>query len=250
MAKPATTPRWADVGGAIVEPAAGKKDIGWIAEKPPHQTFNWWQNLVYQWIKWIDDGILTGISLALTGALTAASIAVSGALTAASMVLSGALTAATATITGAFTLQGAWYHPSRTKSLHFLSGADRPGFPCTRVALTHIIPIASGAQWQTPLEPETGQRILSASAAYHYDGSVDGGMIIRLINISSTGVATTIATGNPSFPGAPFTGPMTVTATVASPVNVSGKYVVEVEFNTGSTAIHYYGCSYSFDRVP
>ena len=54
MAKPTTEPRWADVGGAIVEPPEAKKDVGWIVEKPPHQTFNWWMNLVFQWINFLN----------------------------------------------------------------------------------------------------------------------------------------------------------------------------------------------------
>lgn len=50
MPQPASQPRWANVGGDIVEPASGKKDVGWIdAELPPHSYFNWYMNLVYQW---------------------------------------------------------------------------------------------------------------------------------------------------------------------------------------------------------
>lgn len=38
----------------IVEPPSGKKDQGWIAEKPPFAYDNWFYNLVYQWLLWID----------------------------------------------------------------------------------------------------------------------------------------------------------------------------------------------------
>ena len=55
MPKPASLPRWADVGGEIVEPSSGKKDTGWLdSEMPPHSYFNWWQNLVYQWTVYLD----------------------------------------------------------------------------------------------------------------------------------------------------------------------------------------------------
>lgn len=55
MAKPTNTPRWADVGGAIVEPTSGKKDIGHVpAERPPAQYLNWLFNLIYQWVAWLD----------------------------------------------------------------------------------------------------------------------------------------------------------------------------------------------------
>src|SRR5260221_10162312 len=62
MAKPSSLPRWADSGGAITEPSSGKKDVGWVAEKPPYQYFNWLLNLIYTWLLWLDritsaDGI-------------------------------------------------------------------------------------------------------------------------------------------------------------------------------------------------
>lgn len=75
-AKPSSVPRWADVGGAIVEPSSGKKDIGWAAgERPPAQFFNWLLNLIYQWILYLSDGALDGNhsingNLAVTGAIT------------------------------------------------------------------------------------------------------------------------------------------------------------------------------------
>ncbi len=55
--KPSDLPTWATDGGAdIVEPNAGKQALGHRAgERPPAQYFNWWQNLVFQWIEWIDQ---------------------------------------------------------------------------------------------------------------------------------------------------------------------------------------------------
>jgi len=32
--------------GAVTEPSVAKQNLGWIAEIPPHQTQNWWQNRV------------------------------------------------------------------------------------------------------------------------------------------------------------------------------------------------------------
>ena len=54
-----TLPRWADtVAGdpsKVSEPAAGKKDIGWlVAEKPPAQWKNWLQLQIYNWLVWLD----------------------------------------------------------------------------------------------------------------------------------------------------------------------------------------------------
>lgn len=53
---PTSLPIWATTAGVndLIEPLTAKKESGWakvggIPEKPPYQTFNWWQNLSYQW---------------------------------------------------------------------------------------------------------------------------------------------------------------------------------------------------------
>lgn len=64
--KPANTARWAQTAGGtlsseIVEPSSGEKDSGWAdAQLPPHDYFNWWQNLVHQWVLYLNDGAFTG----------------------------------------------------------------------------------------------------------------------------------------------------------------------------------------------
>lgn len=66
--KPTKLPEWASgVGAAITEPSGSKKTTGWVAEKPPHQWFNWLLNLIYQWLGYFDDlvpdrdnGVLAG----------------------------------------------------------------------------------------------------------------------------------------------------------------------------------------------
>lgn len=67
MAKPTSKPRFAsDVGAAITEPSEGKKDIGWIAEKPPHQVMNWIHKWTAAWIDYLDG--LTAEALTWTAA--------------------------------------------------------------------------------------------------------------------------------------------------------------------------------------
>jgi len=45
--KPPKLPRFATgVGAVVTEPSEAKKDIGWIAERPPYQYQNWWTKLV------------------------------------------------------------------------------------------------------------------------------------------------------------------------------------------------------------
>lgn len=64
--KPSVVPRWAETGGGtpaagITEPSSGQKDSGWlVGAKPPAQFFNWILWVIYQWIKYLNDGALTG----------------------------------------------------------------------------------------------------------------------------------------------------------------------------------------------
>jgi hypothetical protein len=55
--KPSQLPEWATDGDNIIEPSGGRKAAGWLSgNRPPAQTFNWWQNLAYRWLQWIDQG--------------------------------------------------------------------------------------------------------------------------------------------------------------------------------------------------
>lgn len=56
VAKPTDLAIWADGGGAeITVPTSSKQHAGWLAEKPPHQYFNWWMNIVYTWVLYLND---------------------------------------------------------------------------------------------------------------------------------------------------------------------------------------------------
>lgn len=76
-AKPGSTPRWANVGGAIVTPGAGKLDVGHVtAERPPAQYENWFKNLAWQWFEYLKDGAMSGAftfdsTVAVAGLITA-----------------------------------------------------------------------------------------------------------------------------------------------------------------------------------
>jgi len=55
MPIPTKLPEWDKNEVNTVEIDQQHKDEGWLApagvpEKPPFQSFNWWQNLVYKWI--------------------------------------------------------------------------------------------------------------------------------------------------------------------------------------------------------
>lgn len=56
MAKPSEYPVWAtDASADVVEPPDAKKVIGFIKEKPPHEWFNWFMELVHDWTVHHDD---------------------------------------------------------------------------------------------------------------------------------------------------------------------------------------------------
>lgn len=57
--KPTSLPEWAS-SGVIVEPAAGKKALGWTTERPAYTFFNWLFNLIYQWIQYLNEPVGTG----------------------------------------------------------------------------------------------------------------------------------------------------------------------------------------------
>lgn len=60
MGKPASLPEWDTTQVNSIEPDAIHKAQGWLApggvpEKPPFQTFNFWQNLVYKWTNYFTE---------------------------------------------------------------------------------------------------------------------------------------------------------------------------------------------------
>lgn len=58
--KPTILPRWANVGASVTEPSSGQKDVGYDGgDRPPHQYENWRAEVIYDWTKWLDDGLLT-----------------------------------------------------------------------------------------------------------------------------------------------------------------------------------------------
>lgn len=93
MPRPSALPEWASspASGDILEPSAGRKASGWVRvngvpEKPPYQTFNWYQERVYRWIQWFDENISTG----LTATPTFAALTVTGVTTLSSVLIANA----------------------------------------------------------------------------------------------------------------------------------------------------------------
>ena len=63
MPAPIALPIWATNGGTTLEPTLGQKQAGWSAgQRPPARWLNWWKNLTYQWVDWLNTDKV-GISL-------------------------------------------------------------------------------------------------------------------------------------------------------------------------------------------
>jgi len=54
--KPATLPEWATSGSAaVLEPLLAEKQLGWVpGSRGPAQWFNWWMELVFEWMVWLE----------------------------------------------------------------------------------------------------------------------------------------------------------------------------------------------------
>jgi hypothetical protein len=86
MAKPVKLPQWNTDLSNQTEPSAGQKTTGWtFKQKAISAYFNWLFYWIYQWIVWLDAGVWTAVSLALTGDLTAVNLVASANVTGASL---------------------------------------------------------------------------------------------------------------------------------------------------------------------
>jgi hypothetical protein len=72
--RPSSFPEWATAptAGDVVEPSEAKKESGWrkvnsVAEKPPYEHFNWWQNLVGQWCAFANEAMPSGVVSSFAG---------------------------------------------------------------------------------------------------------------------------------------------------------------------------------------
>lgn len=56
--KPTTLPEWNSDDTNQTEPLTAKKEEGWLVEEDPSSAyFNWWMNLVWKWLVWLDDRV-------------------------------------------------------------------------------------------------------------------------------------------------------------------------------------------------
>lgn len=123
MAKPASLPEWAsttnypagaepEAGTATkVAPTSSQEDYGWRpGAKPPAQEMNYWQNLVYQWINYLDASEIDD-DLTVTGNLTVEGDTFLGDAVGDDTTITGDLSVGeNAEVTGYVRVNGAFYY--------------------------------------------------------------------------------------------------------------------------------------------
>lgn len=63
LSRPDVKPRWASgASAAVTEPTEPKKDLGWVAEKPPHEYYNWLELKAYQWLEYLHSTNKSGVA--------------------------------------------------------------------------------------------------------------------------------------------------------------------------------------------
>ncbi len=204
-AKPSTLPRWADVGGAIAVPSSGRRDTGYTPGfKPLHDEDNWYRNLVYQWIVWLNDGnvALNNITCA---DLTATGNTLLGNAVGDTCAVSGPLTVGT-TLTAGSAIKATDFLFTSTQTLYF-SAADT-GAPSANAPTYSVSHTTGVAVWNftattqllaTPLSRlRVGDRIISFGLRANTTPSLQLEMKLWFNNaaLATTQVGTTLTHSN------------------------------------------------------
>lgn len=115
-----------------VEPLSGDQAAGWTPrQKPPAQTLNWWQNLVYLWTAFLDTQWDTDGNLTLD--------------TDAGIILSG---------------DGEIYHDTKTLVIPAIAGSTGDHVQAfTASGATGAVSFSAGVQWFIPIILPVGKRI-------------------------------------------------------------------------------------------
>ena len=251
--KPSLTPRWANVGGDITEPASGKKDIGHVvAEKPPAQYLNWLFNLAWQWFEYLKDGAFSGATtfdstVGVTGATTLSStLGVTGAATltggiANNVTLLAGITAAAdqhVTVSGTGRLK----HGNRVRSVPIANVIQLGSFTASATDARHTS--NAGTTDLRFLIPamDTGQRIRSIAMSCSGDTFV--GATLRLQIYSSGALSGTHDNSASNIASLP-----TLTQITISSIDYTllGGEVLVVTIDPTATALVAYSLTLTYD---
>jgi len=212
MAKPLSLPRWADVGGEITVPSSGKQDIGWIAEKPARQYFNWWMNLVYQWLVYLSNGSFEGASSFNS------TLSVAGVLTASLGITMGANQHVTISGTGRFK-HGNFVRVLTLEPMH----GDFTSWSKNAVTGSLTSTAASSIRFRVT-GFDTGVRIRSIAVGVHGDGFVNADANLNIFDSNDVAVST-------------MSGSVAAVAAypIGTNINITG---IDTTFGTNSFVLH------------
>lgn len=233
-AKPGTVPRWANVGGSIVTPSAGKQDVGNVnGERPPAGYENWLKNLYYQWLQYLSDGNLTGAHT------FGSTVGITGLLTATAGVTCGANTHVTISGTGLF--------KHGTKTLQLSACAFLPDGASTYTRSLGAITNTSGAMTlEASIPLPTGARILAVRLLMKDSVTGPTKLTVSLWSNTSNNAGSQVgvsaaSAGNATAQTLSLSGLTTVMAATTN-------YIVAVATSTGTAPCFVYGAEVDYDQ--
>jgi hypothetical protein len=236
VAKPASTPWWANVGGAIVAPSAGELDVGHVtAERPPAQYENWWKNLMWQWSEYLKDGAMSGAFTFDSPVAIEGTVTIAGALS-----LASSLTMAVSqhvVISGT----GRYKHGTYSQSIGAAAFDINTGGTVTRSA--GGCALSAGVLW-APIMLPIGARV-SAIRVYLIDNATGPTRMALQFWRVAAGAQTTIATSSQSLGNATE---QSIAVTGLSPDIESGKFyqlVASIATGAASCTVRGAGVDYS-----
>lgn len=255
MAKPSPLPRWNTDATNRTTPTSGQMDTGIeVGEAANSSRMNWLLNMIYLWLKWVDDGVWTAVSLALSGGLTVATtLAVTGAATLSSTlaVTSNATIGGTLGVTGALscaalTYTGTDIYPARTDNYSWRSGSEIDGGGAmTRV--TNGVHGDAGEIWQIPIVVREGTRITQISIRHMYDDGGTETITATLKRVGSDGALATVSgsTTTTNTSGELGAGPLAFNKTSSALTeDVTGDgYYISFEWSGTDSSLVLLGCS-------
>jgi hypothetical protein len=240
VTKPSTLPRWANVGGSVVEPTEGKKDVGWATqEKPPAQYWNWLLYTIYLWINWLND--ITNQAFTWVGAQTFSAASTFNALvTATAGITSNFLTTSETGVRHAdreyhFGVAGTWVGGTQSQIGNIIYWKSSGAFATDKLFVEIMVP--------------AGERI--KTFFFSVNGDASGTISMKLWKQATSGVPRTAAVQLGSTIGKTFvaldnTNLYIVSGTLGTPevIAVGYRYVLEVTgsaqfmncFDTGITS--------------
>lgn len=218
MAKPTDLPNWATDNINNVEPSAGKQADGWAnGEDADSSWFNWWMNLVYMWIAWLDGLFDANSSLTLP---SNSFVKVQGT--------------------------GSYKHGTKTITLSPNSGIQRQAAGLAYSAFNAKV---SGVnlEWCIPIPLPAGKRITAIRAKVKDHATGPQRITVALIRATNGASESVVASANTTGTA----GTLQTVALAPTETIVAGK-VYEINYTTASGAgqtLEFYEAEVDYDEL-